>query len=67
MNANIGGTTRTSPQFFTIAQVADMCQVSQKTIYRCIKAGDLIAHRFKGRLRISAGGLQAFIKLGRQI
>lgn len=50
----------------TIPDVAKQLQVSEKTIRRWIKSGDLIAHRLGHQLRISNADLQTFIRIRRQ-
>ncbi len=52
-------------RFHTIREVADLLQVSQKTVRRWIEAGDLVAHRFGHQLRISESDLATFLKLRR--
>ncbi|NQU71174.1 MAG: helix-turn-helix domain-containing protein [Rhodospirillales bacterium] len=51
----------------TIADVADHCSVSVKTVRRWIAAGDLVAHRLGQQLRISEVDLGAFLALRRQV
>jgi len=48
-------------RFFTIANIAESLRVSMRTVRRWIDAGELIAHRFNGVLRISDADLQAFL------
>lgn len=55
-----------APRFHSIAAVADICGVSTKTVYRWIKAGELVAHRLGRLFRISAPDLDAFLKTRRE-
>jgi excisionase family DNA binding protein len=52
--------------FFTIADVAERLGVSRRTVRRWIAAGDLIAHRIGGIVRIAEGDLRAFLALLRE-
>jgi excisionase family DNA binding protein len=53
--------------FHSIPQVAEHLQVSDKTIRRWIKSGDLITHRFGHQWRISRTDLENFIKMRREV
>jgi excisionase family DNA binding protein len=57
---------RANIRFFTVANVAESLSVSTRTVRRWIDAGELIAHRFNGVLRISDADLQAFLGLHRE-
>jgi excisionase family DNA binding protein len=48
-------------RFFTISDVAESLRVSMRTVRRWIDTGQLVAHRFKGVLRIADGDLRAFL------
>jgi excisionase family DNA binding protein len=48
-------------RFFTIPDVAESLRVSTRTVRRWIESGQLVAHRFKGVLRIANQDLQAFL------
>ena len=50
----------------TVPQTAEHLQVSEKTIRRWIKSGDLIAHRLGRQLRISESDLRDFIRMRRE-
>jgi excisionase family DNA binding protein len=54
------------PRFFTIANVAESLSVSTRTVRRWLDAGELIAHRFNGVLRISDADLHAFLARHRE-
>ena len=63
--------TRAAPEnafraLMTIEQTAGHLQVSEKTVRRWIKRGDLIAHRFGHQWRISDIDLQTFILIRRE-
>ncbi len=53
-------------QLFTVAQIAEMLRVNPRTVRRLIAAGDLVAHRFRGCLRITEADLRAFLAIHRQ-
>jgi excisionase family DNA binding protein len=48
-------------KFFTIASVAEIVGVATRTVRRWIKSGDLVAHRFRGVVRIAEGDLREFL------
>lgn len=50
------------PRLLAIAQVADLLQVSAKTVRRWIDAGNLPIHRLGRQIRISASDLEDFLK-----
>jgi excisionase family DNA binding protein len=52
-------------EFFKIAEVAERLSVSARTVRRWIAAGDLVAHRRGGVVRIAEGDLRAFLALYR--
>ena len=51
--------------FYTIKQVAERLQLSDKSIRRMIKAGDLIAHIIGNQYRVSKADLDVFLRLRR--
>ena len=53
-------------RFFTIAEVAERLRVATRTVRRWIKAGDLIAHRIGGVVRIAESDLRAFLAIHRE-
>jgi excisionase family DNA binding protein len=53
-------------QFFTIAEVAQDLNVSERTVRRWIEDGKLVAHRIGGVVRIAETDLRAFLALHRQ-
>lgn len=48
-------------KFFTIRAVAEMLDVSPRTVRRWIDDGDLVAHRRGGVVRIAEDDLRAFL------
>jgi excisionase family DNA binding protein len=52
-------------RFFTIDEVAERLCVATRTVRRWIKAGDLVAHRIGGVLRIAESDLRAFLAVHR--
>jgi excisionase family DNA binding protein len=53
-------------RFFTIAQVASLLSVSQRTVRRWIAAHDLLAHKFGRGVRISEVDLKTFLAVSRE-
>jgi excisionase family DNA binding protein len=53
-------------RFFAISEVAERLHVSARTVRRWIEAGDLVAHRIGGVVRIAEGDLRAFLALHRE-
>ena len=49
------------PRFFSVAKVAVILDMSQKSVRRDIKAGELPVHRFGRLLRVSEADLAAYI------
>jgi excisionase family DNA binding protein len=54
------------PRLLSLREVADTLGVSTRTVHRFIKAGDLVAHRIGGQLRIALTDLDTFLKIRRQ-
>jgi excisionase family DNA binding protein len=63
----VGGARRRDNEirFFTIGEVAERLRVATRTVRRWIEAGDLVAHRIGGVLRIAESDLRAFLALHR--
>jgi excisionase family DNA binding protein len=53
--------TTAIPKFFTIAQVAELLEVSTRTVRRWIDTGVLVTHRFGGVVRVAEHDLRAFL------
>jgi excisionase family DNA binding protein len=54
------------PPVYTVLEVAELLKVSDKTVRRWIKAGDLIAHRLGHQLRLTEADVAAFIRQRRE-
>ncbi len=52
-------------RLLSIAEVAEICLVSPKTIWRWIKAGDLRAIRLGAQWRIAPDDLKSFLQARR--
>jgi excisionase family DNA binding protein len=57
---------RAALRFFTISDVADFLDVSQRSVRRWIKSGDLPVHHFGAAVRISEIDLRAFVAARRE-
>jgi excisionase family DNA binding protein len=53
-------------KFFTIVEVAERLVVSRRSVRRWITAGDLIAHRIGGIVRIAESDFRAFLAVHRE-
>lgn len=51
--------------FYTVGQIAERWQCSEKKLRRLIARGELIVHRFGSQLRISEADLKTFERLHR--
>ncbi|MFP4148939.1 MAG: helix-turn-helix domain-containing protein [Nitriliruptoraceae bacterium] len=58
------GTDRFAGALLTVGEVADLLRVSNMTVYRLIKAGDLPALRVGRNYRIREMDLTAFLEQG---
>jgi excisionase family DNA binding protein len=56
-------TVRSEIKFFTISEVAERLSVSQRSVFRWIRSGDLKVHRFGALVRIGEGDLRQFLTL----
>ena len=54
-------------KLYTLDEVADILQVTRRTLYTCIKAGQLKAVKMGKYWRVSEESLQAFISTGTPI
>jgi len=50
-------------RFLTVAEVADMMRVSNMTVYRLVKSGELPAVRFGRSYRIPETAVEAVVQL----
>lgn len=53
--------------FHTVKEVAARWSSCERSVRRAIKAGNLVAHRFGGSLRISEEDLKAYERLRRMV
>ena len=58
--------SRNIDRMLTIVDVADLLQISSKTVRRWILTGDLVGHQIGRQWRITEDDLRAFIRLRRQ-
>ncbi len=54
-----------STRMLVVEDVAEYCRVSEKTVYRWIKDGDLAVHRLGRQLRISESDFLDFLEMHR--
>lgn len=52
------------PQFFTVAEVAEMTRVSRMTVYRMVHSGDLPAVRVGSSYRVPKSALDQLLSGG---
>ncbi len=52
--------------FYSVADVAELIDVNERTIRRWIDDGELVAHRFGRQIRISRADLEAFVRVRRE-
>ena len=48
-------------RFYAIATIAEQLNVSQRTVLRRIKSGELVAHHFGRSVRVSEADLKLFL------
>jgi len=53
-------------RLYTIPDIANEAQVSQKTVRRWISDGDLIAHRLGRQIRVTPEDWKMFVRVRRQ-
>jgi len=53
--------------FYTVQEVADKLKVTHQTVRAWINAGDLLACRFNGTLRVRKDDFKAFVNISRGI
>ena len=64
--SNTQSTKPESSPFYTVKQVAERRQCSEKTVRRLIARGELVAHRFGSQIRISEADLAAYERVNRR-
>lgn len=52
----------TENDFYTTVELAEMLKMNVMTIYRYIKSGKLVAHKFGKEYRVSKAELDRFLK-----
>jgi excisionase family DNA binding protein len=50
-----------SVRFYTVPEVATMLSVSERTVWRWVKHGELLHHKFGRSVRVSHADLMAFL------
>ncbi|MFY9263378.1 MAG: helix-turn-helix domain-containing protein [Actinomycetaceae bacterium] len=53
-----------APQFYTVAEVAEMTRVSRMTVYRMVHAGDLPAVRVGNSYRVPKSAIDQLLSGG---
>jgi excisionase family DNA binding protein len=62
---DLGGSLSGRLKFYTIVQVAEILEMSTRSVRRLIAAGELPVHRFGRSVRIAETDLRAFIAVHR--
>lgn len=57
-----GGENNMQKHVYTVCDIAEILQVSPKTVYRMVKSGDIGALWVRGQIRITAESLEAYLK-----
>lgn len=52
------------PMFLTVHEVADMCRLSERAVYRAVESGELPGTKLRSRLRIRASDVEKWIEQG---
>ena len=52
-------------RLLSVEQVADLCGLSRRSVYRAVDAGELVAHRLRGRVRIPEVALESWLEAHR--
>jgi len=60
-------TSGTAAKFHSIAHVAEMLDVSTRTVSRWIADGELAVHRFGRTVRVADADLKVFLALHREV
>ncbi|QJC21296.1 helix-turn-helix domain-containing protein [Arcanobacterium buesumense] len=56
-----------TPQFFTVAEVADMTRVSRMTVYRMVHSGELPAVRVGNSYRVPKSAVDQLLNGGANV
>ena len=52
------------PQLLTVQEVAELCRLSERAVYRAVESGELPGTKLRSRLRIRSSDLDAWINEG---
>jgi len=58
---------KASTKFFTIAQIAEVMEISERSVRRWIDKGLLVAHKIGGLVRISEADFLTFLLTHREM
>jgi excisionase family DNA binding protein len=61
-NGDAGGVGQARNHLLSVAEVASMTGLSDTAVYRAIAAGELLAAKLRGRLRIRLADIDAWIE-----
>ena len=50
---------------YTVHEIAKILHVSDKTVYRIVKSGDIHATRVRNQIRITSASLEAYLQGGK--
>ena len=56
---------KSSQKFYTVAQIAEVMEVSERTVWRWIAEGLLVVHRINALVRVSGTDFQALLTSSR--
>ena len=59
--------SKQTSRFHSVSEIAEILDVSQRTVRRWIDQGELIAHRLGRNVRVSETDLRAFLALRRGV
>ncbi|MBF6568640.1 MAG: helix-turn-helix domain-containing protein [Candidatus Binataceae bacterium] len=54
--------SQSRPEFYTVSQLASMLQVTEMTIYRMVRRGELPCHSIGRAKRFRQSDIEAFLK-----
>ncbi len=55
------------PEFITIKEIADMCRISERTVRRMMKSGEIppaAVHRFGWQIRVESDAIREWLRDG---
>ena len=56
-----------SGRLLTVEQVAELCGLSRRSVYRAVDAGELVAYRLGNRVRIPEAAFEAWLEANRVV